>query len=223
MPYALAIHTASPDLGLAIDNFQGDARSQVWNLGRDLSTHLHIHLAEFLKPQTWSDLAFIAVAKGPGGFTGTRIGVVTARTLAQQLEIPLFAISTLEAIAHSEQLILAEEQDIAVQLLAQRGEIFGAIYRSVATPEGLETILPDSVMPAALWEKTLANWPHPYHLVKAEGSLGSSATSLLAVANFVWQQGTRPHWSEALPFYGQHPVEGMKGEETDGRRKGSGG
>src|ERR671933_926060 len=97
--YGLAIHTTSPQLGVAIANFADDTRSSTWDLGRDMSTHLHQYLAEFLMPQTWADLAFIAVAKGPGGFTGTRIGVVTARTLAQQLDIPLFAISALAAVA----------------------------------------------------------------------------------------------------------------------------
>jgi tRNA threonylcarbamoyl adenosine modification protein YeaZ len=99
--YGLALHTTSPQLGLALSNFAGDTRSSTWDLGRDLSTHLHQHLAKFLRPQTWADLAFIAVAKGPGSFTGTRIGVVTARILAQQLDIPLFAISTLAAVAWS--------------------------------------------------------------------------------------------------------------------------
>ncbi|NJR66246.1 MAG: tRNA (adenosine(37)-N6)-threonylcarbamoyltransferase complex dimerization subunit type 1 TsaB, partial [Leptolyngbyaceae cyanobacterium CRU_2_3] len=99
--FALAIHTASPDLGLSLSNFAGETRHQTWSLGRALSTHLHVYLAEFLQPQTWSDLMLLAVAKGPGGFTGTRIGVVTARTLAQQLEIPLFTVSTLAAIAQT--------------------------------------------------------------------------------------------------------------------------
>jgi hypothetical protein len=97
--YGLAFHTATPELGLAISNFAGDSRCQTWNLGRSLATDLHQHLVEFIGPQTWADLAFIAVAKGPGGFTGTRMGMVTARTLAQQLDIPVFAISTLAAVA----------------------------------------------------------------------------------------------------------------------------
>ncbi|MGL5059515.1 MAG: tRNA (adenosine(37)-N6)-threonylcarbamoyltransferase complex dimerization subunit type 1 TsaB, partial [Microcoleus sp.] len=97
--YGLALHTGSPELGLAISNFAGDSRCQTWNLGRDLATDLHQCLVEFIQPQTWADLDFIAVAKGPGGFTGTRMGLVTARTLAQQLEIPVFAISTLAAVA----------------------------------------------------------------------------------------------------------------------------
>ena len=39
--YGLAIHTTSPELGLAISNFGEYTRSQTWNLGRDLSNNLH--------------------------------------------------------------------------------------------------------------------------------------------------------------------------------------
>ncbi len=99
--YGFALHSSSAQLGLALSNFADESRHQTWDLGRDLSSHLHQYLAEFLMPQSWADLAFIAVAKGPGSFTSTRIGVVTARTLAQQLDIPLFAISTLAAVAWS--------------------------------------------------------------------------------------------------------------------------
>lgn len=204
--YGLAIHTASPELGLALSNFAGDDRVQVWNLGRDLSTHLHVYLADFLNPQTWNDLAFIAVAIGPGGFTGTRLGVVTARTLAQQLELPLFAVSTLAALAQSaiSKQPLEETLDIAVQMPAQRGEVFGAIYQP--NPEGLQSLLSDAVMSLATWQQTLADWHNPYHLIQAEGGLGGSATDVLSIAHQQWQQGLRPHWSAALPFYGQHPV-----------------
>lgn len=203
--YGLAIHTASPDLGLAIDDFAGNARSQVWHLGRDLSTHLHIHLAEFLQPQTWTNLAFVAVAQGPGGFTGTRLGVVTARTLAQQLELPLFAVSTLAAIAHAHSAqIELTHHNIAVQMLAQRGEVFGAIYQ--LSPNGLHTLFPDTVMSLERWQQILADWTSPYHLIQADGGLGKSVSSVLALAQHDRQQGLNPHWSEALPFYGQHPV-----------------
>ena len=95
MKYGLALHTTSSQLGLTISNFETDTRSQVWYLGLELSNTLHQHLANFISPQTWDAIAFIAVAKGPGSFTSTRIGLVTARTLGQQLNIPVFALSSL--------------------------------------------------------------------------------------------------------------------------------
>lgn len=231
--YALAIHTASPDLGLAIGTIAGEPRIQVWkNLGRDLSTEFHDRLAVFLSPQNWADLAFIAVAKGPGGFTGTRLGVVAARTLAQQLDIPLFAVSTLAVIAWDAYLANFQETwtlppsdsewvEIAVQMPAQRGELHTAIYSvlrpnseaivsSQSNEEAMRPVLKvkraDAVLNQDEWLKTLAELQTPYQLVQAEGGLGQTAAALLDLANLEWQSGHRPHWSEALPFYGQSPV-----------------
>lgn len=224
MKYGFALHTASPELGLAISNFSGDTRCQTWDLGRGLATDLHQHLAEFIQPQAWADLAFLAVAKGPGGFTGTRLGVVTARTLAQQLEIPVFAISTLAAVAwQTRQQLQGErssqsfhpadlgEADIALQMPAQRGQFFVAIYSIKheshnASPELIE-LLPDTVMSPELWQETLASWQTPYQAIAVHDGLGATVSSVLELAYLEWQQGKRPHWSQALPYYGQHPVE----------------
>ncbi len=221
--YGLAIHTASRELGFAISNFAGESRSATWNLDRDLATHLHQYLVEFIQPQTWADLAFIAVAKGPGGFTGTRIGMVTARTLAQQLDIPIFAISTLAAFAwaqppqpplikggllelapplHSGGLL---RDDVAVQMPAQRGQLFGAVY-SVNQDSGLKELFPDTVMTPESWQEKLDSWGNSYQLIEATSGLGASVSSVLELAYLEWQMGSRPDWSDALPFYGQHPV-----------------
>ncbi len=231
--YSLAIHTTSSELGLAISNFAGDSRCLVKDLGRELSTQLHQYLAEFIQPQSWADLAFIAVAKGPGSFTGTRIGVVTARTLAQQLEIPLFAISTLAAVAWQKSSACRQSrqsladlvprlqpgyegrealppqvpEDIAVQLNAHRGELFTAIYQLSSDNSGLIERLSDNAIKPDVWQKTLDSWPHSYQLIKAENNQGASVLELLELAYLDWQKGLRPHWSEAIPFYGQHPVE----------------
>lgn len=223
--YGLAMHTASSELGLAISNFAGDRRSQTWNLGRETSQLLHSHLVEFLQPQTWQDLEFIAVAKGPGGFTGTRIGVVTARTLAQQLEIPLFAVSTLAGVAWDvgKKKLVYPDADIAVQMPARRGEFFCAIYRLKPAgqveqqqdrgspaysvpPITIEAVLPDQVRTLEDWQTVLSHWNGPYHPVELDEGASSSIVSILEIAYSRWLAGDRPHWSEALPFYGQHPV-----------------
>ncbi|MBE9050212.1 tRNA (adenosine(37)-N6)-threonylcarbamoyltransferase complex dimerization subunit type 1 TsaB [Nostocales cyanobacterium LEGE 11386] len=206
--YALALHTTTPELGLAISNFAGDTRTQVWNLGRDLSSYVHQYLIEFIQPQTWADIAFIAVAKGPGGFTGTRIGVVLARTLGQQLDIPVLGISTLAAVAWSKSTSHKPPHEaIAVEMPAQRGQVFAAIYQPLPDAFGLKALLPDTVMTPEVWQETLVNWNTNYQLIEAKSGLAATVTSISELAYLEWQQGKRPHWSEALPYYGQHPVE----------------
>lgn len=205
----LAIHTTSPQLGLMLQSVDPDAehpvaRHQVWDLGREVSSHLHVKMIEFIAPYRWQDLSFVAVAKGPGGFTGTRIGVVAARTLAQQLEIPLFGVSTLAALAVSQ---LAENKDIAVMMPAKREAVFGGIYR----PNGqgdLTAVLDDAVIPEADWSKTIAGWEQPLLQVatKVGEGFAESVTGVMAISKARWHQGDRPDWSDVMPFYGQHPV-----------------
>lgn len=209
--YALAIHTTSADLGLAISNFSRDTRCQTWALGREISNYLQLCLQQFIQPQSWTDLEFIVVAKGPGGFTGTRLGVVTARTLAQQLNLPLFAISTLAAVAWTK--FTTEPQttnsdDIAIQMPAHRGEVYGAIYSIVGESHNarITALLPDSVMSKDRWQQLLDTWNRPYQLVEAESTLGATAISLLELAYLDWKLGIRASWREALPLYGQSPV-----------------
>lgn len=207
--YGLALHTTSPQLGLALSNFQGSEKSKTWDLGRDLSSHLHCLLQKFIAPHPWSDFAFIAVAKGPGSFTGTRIGVATARTLAQQLNIPLFAISTLSAIAHHHKTQtpqqFSDSDRIAVQIPARRQQIFVGIYHFSATD--LTVDLPDTIMTETEWEDTLKELSVPYQLLKiTEEQWGETVSSVLELASQQWQKGKRPKAEEARPFYGQSPI-----------------
>lgn len=109
--FALALHTTTTVLELAIaeinPNFDQDLdqpsgrnapnyiihKQQSWDLGRELSVQLHDCLNAFMGDLPWSELAFVAIATGIGSFTGTRIGVVAARTIAEQLDIPLYGIA----------------------------------------------------------------------------------------------------------------------------------
>lgn len=79
-----------------------------------------------LKP---SDLDAIAVGKGPGSYTGLRVGVATAKGLCMSLKLPLIACDSLEGIASSV-LEMAEESDalICPMLDARRMEVYCAIY-----------------------------------------------------------------------------------------------
>ena len=202
--YGFALHTTTPELGLSISNFSGDSRSDVWKLDRNVSNLMHQYIIDFVKPQTWTDMAFIAVAKGPGGFTGTRIGVVAARTLGQQLNIPVFAVSTLAAFAWDSR--SAGSDFIAVQMPAQRGMLYGAIYQVISNNSRITPVMPDVVLTKEVWSEKLADWSGNYRLVEANCGLAATVTSILQLAHLDWEQGKRPNWEEALPFYGQHPV-----------------
>jgi tRNA threonylcarbamoyl adenosine modification protein YeaZ len=229
--YGLALHTTTPQLGIALSNFNDDTRCQNWDLGYELSSHLHQYLIDFLKPQTWQDLKFIAVAKGPGGFTGTRIGIVTARTLAQQLNIPVFGISTLAAIAHKMRaggFVKAEgrgqkaeglakeweieanpdfnHKTICVQMDARKGELFVGIYKISDRDRYFQEYFSDTTIAPEAWKEKLANLKEDYLLVNSPSNLGNTADSILELANWQYQQGNFTQWSDVIPFYGQSPV-----------------
>ena len=204
LKYAFALHTTTPELGLATSNFTDDSRSDVWKLDRNVSNLMHQYIIDFIKPQTWSDISFIAVAKGPGGFTGTRIGVVAARTLGQQLNIPVFAVSTLAAYAWENR--VDDDTFIAIQMPAQRGMLYCAIYQIMANNSGIAPVMSDVVLTPEVWSEKLADWNGNYRLVEANSGLAATVTSMLQLAYLDWQQGKRPNWEEALPFYGQHPI-----------------
>lgn len=202
--YAIALHTSTPQLGIAVNNYHEDSRTQVWDLGRGLASGLHQYLQEIITPQTWQDIEFMAVAKGPGGFTGTRVGVVTARTVSQQLNIPLFGISNLAAVAVAKN--NGEGNLLAVQMDARRGQLFVGIYQ-LDSQGYLQTYLKDTLMTSQAWQQTLRDLKLPYQLITADDNTASTVTNVMDLAYADWQQGKSSHWSEVVPFYGQHPVD----------------
>jgi tRNA threonylcarbamoyladenosine biosynthesis protein TsaB len=90
----------------------------------------------------WDRIGLIGVGVGPGTFTGLRIGVATARALAQARGIPVVPVSSLAALAAG---LTGEAPRLAV-IDAKRGEAFAALYEAsgadvwepfVAAPEEL--------------------------------------------------------------------------------------
>jgi tRNA threonylcarbamoyl adenosine modification protein YeaZ len=199
----LGIHTTTGQLGLGLSLEGQITRYQTWQLDRDLSNYLHQYLQDFIKSSSWQNLAYLAVAKGPGSFTSIRIGMVTARTLAQQLNIPLFAISSLAAYGWSQRHQYENEAYIPIEMKAVRGKIYGAIYQFKKAESKLIRCLEDQVMSSEQWQEKQreSNINHP--TLQTPDNLGETVVSLLELAEQAWQQGKRPHWSEALPFYGE--------------------
>ncbi len=73
------------------------------------------------------DLSGIAVTSGPGSFTGIRIGMATAKGLAQALEIPIIGIPTLDSISAQ---FIHTESLVCPMLDARRNQVYTAIYKN---------------------------------------------------------------------------------------------
>ena len=82
-----------------------------------------------------NDLDAIAVAAGPGSFTGLRIGAATAKGLAQGLGIPIVPISSLEGLAYNLQGL---SDPVCPIMDARRGQVYSGIYDvSASLPKAL--------------------------------------------------------------------------------------
>jgi len=87
------------------------------------------------------DLTAVVVGVGPGPYTGLRVGVVTARTLGLALEIPVYGVCSLDAMAHASGLCGL----FVVTSDARRKELFWATYDEAGRLDGPHVDRPTSV------------------------------------------------------------------------------
>jgi len=128
------------------------------------ATRLMPLIVELLEREgwSWSELERIVVGRGPGTFTGLRIGLATARALASGLRLPLIGVCTLESLAagvgsgrrapdSAGDVPLQPDSMVAV-LDARRREVFAAAWRPGAGGLGDLLMAPRALSPQSLVE-----------------------------------------------------------------------
>jgi tRNA threonylcarbamoyladenosine biosynthesis protein TsaB len=135
---AVAIETSTPQTTVALGTEQGVIASALLSWGKG---HSEIVLPALHQLLEWSEIDLqqvggVAVGLGPGLFTGLRVGVSTARALAQVLGVPVVGIGSLDILAFS---VRHSRWRIGAVSDAKRGEVFYAFYRSVPGGVARET------------------------------------------------------------------------------------
>jgi tRNA threonylcarbamoyladenosine biosynthesis protein TsaB len=126
----LAIETSTPQTTVAMGTEQGVIGSVLLSWSRGHAEVVTPAIARLLE---WSELRLdqaggVAVGLGPGLFTGLRVGVSTARALAQVLRVPVVGIGSLDVLAFS---VRHSRWRIGAVTDGKRGEVFYAFYRPV--------------------------------------------------------------------------------------------
>jgi tRNA threonylcarbamoyladenosine biosynthesis protein TsaB len=133
----LGIDTATPSTAVAVWTPERAVERRDDPPPGDRPTHAGrlLALVEEVLEGDWAGVERIAVGVGPGGFTGLRIGIATARALAQARDLPLVGVSSLAALA------APHERPVVALIDARRGEVFAAspgVFDPVAlAPEAL--------------------------------------------------------------------------------------
>lgn len=206
--WLLALHSSSEVLGVALQPLgrpEVPAKMEAFAIGRTLANTLLTCVETVLPAREWTHLARLAVATGPGGFTGTRLTVAMARTLGQQLALPLDGISSFHLIAKR---LLGEEPPpkpvILSQELPRHGVVAGLYSPDPSSPGGVVELRAPRLYRN---EDDLASSLGSHACFPAEPQLPADAGHLLAFSQEAARRGVEAPWASVVPLYPTSPVQ----------------
>lgn len=144
----LAIDTATSSVGISLDDGTEVLSERVFRTRRHHTVELAPQVAQTLRSGQASaqDLTGLAVAKGPGSYTGLRIGMALAKGMALAHDLPLVGVPTLDVVAAAQP---RREEELLAVLRAGRGRVAAVWYKW--GPQGWQV----QAEPEALtWEET---------------------------------------------------------------------
>ena len=177
----LAFETSAKAASVALFDGENLLGEQYQNTGLTHSQTLMVMAEDLLKQcfKTAADVEAVAVANGPGSFTGVRIGAAAAKGFAWGQDIPLYGVSTLEAMA----LGLGIYQGYVCPVMdARRNQVYNALF--YVNRRIVERISPDRAIALEDLKKELKNCKESVFLV-GDGSNLCYNTLLEEVDNLV--------------------------------------
>ena len=133
MGLILSIETATPTCSVALHDSGKLKAIQELYVEKSHAEQLSLVIQDLLTKtkHSPSDLDAISISKGPGSYTGLRIGLSTAKGLCYALDIPLIAIASLEAMAAQFRKYNTREEALLCPMLdARRMEVYCNIMNS---------------------------------------------------------------------------------------------
>ncbi|WP_314078697.1 tRNA (adenosine(37)-N6)-threonylcarbamoyltransferase complex dimerization subunit type 1 TsaB [uncultured Granulicatella sp.] len=161
----LAIDTSNKTLSVAIVKDEGTIVEQTVSDTLQHSVKLMPAIQAVLQESQVSmqELTGVIVAKGPGSYTGLRIGVTVAKTLAKTLHIPLKAVSSLQAIVANVVESVPEGAYVVPFFDARRDNIFTGLYQ--VSQQFPQLIATERHISWVGWLEKLATYETPLYFV----------------------------------------------------------
>jgi tRNA threonylcarbamoyladenosine biosynthesis protein TsaB len=155
----LAIDTSNYALGVALIEDNQVLGEYITNLKKNHSVRIMPAIQTLMKDceRVPAQLTRIVVAKGPGSYTGVRIGVTIAKTLAWSLKIPLVGVSSLEIIAAGTGRYF--DGFISPLFDARRGQVYTGLYEYQSGK--LTAVKEDRLVLSADWAADLKELTKP--------------------------------------------------------------
>lgn len=204
----LAIDTSNYPLGIALIDDQQVIGEYITNMKKNHSVRVMPAIENLcrecdIKP---ADLEKIVVAEGPGSYTGVRIGVTIAKTLAWTLQIPLVGVSSIEVLAASVARYFPGY--VAPLFDARRGQVYTGLYRS--QNGSLENVIKDQLVLATDWAERLKEMSEPVLFVGNDLSIHKGV-----LANIMDDQARFATYTENNPRPGELAQLGIHREAVD--------
>ncbi len=159
-PRIIAIETTARQGGIALAQGGEVIVSQALAVDRDYAADL-LPTADALCRQTgWQPqkIEQVHVSIGPGSFTGTRIGVTFAKTLALAVGAKVVAVPTFEAVALNALEVQPPPANVLVLMDARQGQVFAEVFRLDAVGQAYESVRPGGLI---YLSDLAASLPHP--------------------------------------------------------------